>query len=119
MCVNARPEAYQTLVAILASRLRQTDEALTAAAFLTVKARVALALLDLARLIGKPAGQRCIVLDEKIGHADLAAMAGVARENVSRVLSEWRGRNILANDVSRRYRLNDIAALEREIEFDV
>jgi hypothetical protein len=35
------------------------------------------------------------------------------------VLSEWRGRNILANDVSRRYRLNDIAALEREIEFDV
>jgi CRP/FNR family transcriptional regulator, cyclic AMP receptor protein len=59
------------------------------------------------------------VLDEKIGHADLAAMAGVARENVSRVLSEWRGRNILANDVSRRYRLNDIAALEREIEFDV
>jgi CRP/FNR family transcriptional regulator, cyclic AMP receptor protein len=117
--VNARPEAYQTLVAILASRLRQADEALTAAAFLTVKARVALALLDLARLIGKPAGQRCIVLDEKIGHADLAAMAGVARENVSRVLSEWRGRNILANDVSRRYRLNDIAALEREIEFDV
>jgi CRP/FNR family cyclic AMP-dependent transcriptional regulator len=59
------------------------------------------------------------VFDEKIGHADLATMAGVARENVSRVLSEWRGRNILANDVSRRYRLNDIAALEREIEFDV
>ena len=74
-------------MAILASRLRQADEALAASTFLTAKARVALALLELAKLVGKPAGPRCVVLDEKISNGDLAAMAGVARENVSRVLA--------------------------------
>lgn len=115
-CVKAHPEAYQSLVAILASRLRQADVALAATAFLTVKARVAMALLNLAKFVGKAAGPQCIVLDEKISHADLAAMAGVARENVSRVLGEWRRRNIVITGVSPRYRLNDIAALEREID---
>ena len=32
---------------------------------------------------------------ERISQADLAAMAGVARENVSRVLSEWRQKKIV------------------------
>jgi CRP/FNR family transcriptional regulator, cyclic AMP receptor protein len=117
--VNAHPKTYQALVAILASRLRQADEALAAATFLTVKARVALALLELAKFVGKPAGPRCVVLDEKISNGDLAAMAGVARENVSRVLSEWRRRNLVVTDVSPRYRLNDIAALKSEIDLDV
>jgi CRP-like cAMP-binding protein len=31
----------------------------------------------------------------KIGQADLAAMAGVARENVSRTMTEWRKRDIV------------------------
>jgi CRP-like cAMP-binding protein len=85
---------------------------------LTVKARVARALLELAEFVGKPSGSQCFVLDEKIGHADLAAMAGVARENVSRVLSEWRRRNLVVTGVSPRFRLNDIAALKREIDAD-
>ena len=46
-------------------------------------------------------------------------MAGVARENVSRVLSEWRRRNLVVTDVSPRYRLNDITALKSEIDLDV
>ena len=54
--VKAHPEAYQALPEILASRLRQADEALAAATFLTVKARVAHALLELAELVGKPSG---------------------------------------------------------------
>jgi CRP-like cAMP-binding protein len=117
-CAKAHPETYQTLAAILASRLRQADEKLAATAFLTVKGRVALALLELARCVGKPSGPRCIELDEKISHADLAAIAGVARENVSRVLSEWRRRDIVVTGVSPRYCLKDLAALEREIELD-
>jgi Crp-like helix-turn-helix domain len=42
-------------------------------------------------------------------------MAGVARENASRVLSEWHRRNLVVTGNSPRYVLNDIAALEREI----
>jgi CRP/FNR family transcriptional regulator, cyclic AMP receptor protein len=116
--VNEHPETYQTLVAILASRLRQANEALAADSFLTVKARVARALLELAELIGTASGPRRIVLDEKISHADLAAMADVARENVSRVLSEWRRRNLVITGVSPRYCVNNIAALRREIDLD-
>jgi CRP/FNR family transcriptional regulator len=114
--VQAHPETYEALVAILASRLRQADEALVAASFLTVKGRVARALLELAEFAGTRSGPHRVVVEDKISHADLAAMAGVARENVSRVLSVWRRRNLVLTGVSPRYCINDIAALEREME---
>jgi CRP/FNR family cyclic AMP-dependent transcriptional regulator len=75
---------------------------------------VARALLELAAFVGKPSGPQCVVLDEKISHADLAAMAGVARENASRVLGEWHRRNLVLTGASPRFILNDVAALERE-----
>jgi CRP/FNR family transcriptional regulator, cyclic AMP receptor protein len=113
--VLAYPETKQALLEILAFRLRQADEELAASTFLSVKARVARALLELAEFVGTPSGPRSIVLDEKISHADLAAMAGVARENASRVLSEWRRRNLVLTGVSPRFILNDVVALESEI----
>jgi len=113
--VLAYPETKQARLEILAFRLRQADEELAASTFLSVKARVARALLELAEFVGTPSGPRSIVLDEKISHADLAAMAGVARENASRVLSEWRRRNLVLTGVSPRFILNDVVALESEI----
>src|SRR5215467_4406824 len=112
--VLLHPEIKQALLEILAFRLRQADEELAASTFLSSKARVARALFEVAELVGKPSGPR-IILDEKISHADLAAMAGVARENVSRVLSEWRRRNLVLTGVSQGYVLNDVAALKREM----
>jgi CRP/FNR family cyclic AMP-dependent transcriptional regulator len=114
-CMATHPEAYQALVAMLAFRLRQADDGLAATTFLSVKGRVARALVELAEYVGTPssaAGQ--IVLHEKISLADVAAMAGVARENVSRVMSEWRRRNLITGS-AHYYCLNDIAALRREI----
>src|SRR5262245_47597538 len=105
----------EILLAILAARIRRVDEDLAATTFLSVKARVARALLELAQDIGQPSSGGHIVLHEKISRADLAAMAGVARENVSRVLSDWRRRKFVTRS-SRRYSLNNIAALKREIE---
>ena len=100
---------------MLAARLRQVDEALAATTFLTVKARVARALLELAEYIGQPSSAGQIVFHERISHADLAAMAGVARENVSRLLSEWRRRKFMTGS-SRRHCLNNLAALKREMK---
>src|SRR5215471_10327235 len=113
--VLAHPETKQALLEILAFRLRQADEELAAETFLSVKARVARALLELAELIGKPSGPQCIVLDDKIRHADLAAMAGATRENVTRLLSEWRRRNLVLTGVPHGYVLRDVAALKREM----
>ena len=114
-CMATHPQAYQALVAMLAFRLRHADEILAATTFLTVKGRVARALVELAEYVGTPSGAGQIMLHEKISLADIAAMAGVARENVSRVMSEWRRRNLITGS-PRYYCLNDIAALRREVE---
>ena len=114
--VKAHPEAYQALVAILAARLRQADESLAANTFLSVKGRVARALLELAQHIGQKSEAGRVVLEE-ISQGDLAAMAGVARENVSRALSEWRRRSLVTGTAGA-YCLNDIEALKQEMNPD-
>jgi CRP/FNR family cyclic AMP-dependent transcriptional regulator len=114
---RANSETHQVLLAILATQLRQAHEDLAATTFLTVKARVARALLKLAEYIGQPSSQGHIVFQDRIILADLAAMAGVARENASRVLSEWRRRKFVTGS-SHRLCLNNIAAIEREMDLN-
>jgi len=116
-CKEDYPELSQYLMNMLAARLREADEALAAATFLTVKGRLARALLELADHVGKQNKDGHILFDHKISQADLAAMAGVARENVSRTMSEWRRRD-LVTQAQQYYCINDIAALEREMEFE-
>jgi hypothetical protein len=52
------------------------------------------------------------VIRHKISQGDLAAMAGVARENVSRVISNWK-RNKVVTRSSGFYCLIDITKLRR------
>jgi len=113
-CTKDDPETYKDLAAILAARLRETDEALAAASFLSVRGCVARTLLELADYIGKDAGRGRILLDQRISGKDLAAMAGVARENVSRVLSDLKKRGVIEQRLQS-YVLKDIGALEREV----
>jgi hypothetical protein len=49
---------------------------------------VAGALLSLAEAFGKDVGNGRILIRQKVNQNDLAAMAGLARENVSRVLKD-------------------------------
>jgi len=69
------------------------------------------ALLEVGKHVGQDDGAGGVVLRHKIGQGDLAAMAGVARENVSRVMSDWR-RNRVVMRSSGLYHLNDIATLK-------
>jgi CRP/FNR family transcriptional regulator, cyclic AMP receptor protein len=46
-------------------------------------------LLELAEHFGQEVGPGRIVIRQKIGQKDIAAMAGTARENVTRVLNDW------------------------------
>jgi CRP/FNR family transcriptional regulator, cyclic AMP receptor protein len=55
------------------------------------------------------------MIGHKISQADLAAMAGVARENTNRVLRQWKRQKIVTQ-LSSFYSLNDRAALERELK---
>ena len=108
-------ELYKSLITLFTQRLRETNVAVAAGSFLSLRGRVALALLELADHFGRDVGSDRIVVEHKIGQSDLAAMAGIARENVNRVLKDWERRKI----VSRRsgyYCLEKKSKLEREIQ---
>jgi CRP/FNR family transcriptional regulator, cyclic AMP receptor protein len=112
---QSRPELYRHVATLLARRLRDTDDALVATNFLSVKGRVARALLSLAEAFGQDIGQGRTLIRQKISQSDLAAMAGIARENVSRVLNDWVNRSMVRR-LSGYYCLENMAALKRELE---
>jgi len=112
---HSTPELYRHITTLLARRLRDTNEALVATNFLSVKGRVARALLSLGEAFGRDVGQGRILIRQKVSQSDLAAMAGVARENVSRALSDWANRS-LVNRLAGYYCLENKTALKREAE---
>jgi len=113
--LRAQPELYRCLVEALAARLRETTDALAAASFLNSQGRLARVLLDLAALLGEDSGNGGIVLAHEIRQRDLAAMAGIARENASRIMGEWKRRELVTR-LSDRYCINNVAELKREME---
>ena len=113
-CTKEHPEIYRYLVNVLAARLRETDDAVAAASFMSSKARLARTLLELGELLGDEEDSGRVVIRHKIHQSDLAAMAGVARENVSRVFSDWTERKLISRS-SGYYCLNDIATLKRSV----
>ena len=114
-CANKHPDVYKSLVTVLASRLRETDEVIAAESFLPLKGRVACTLLELAQTFGQDVGSGRIVIRQKIGQSDLAAMAGIARENVSRILNDWKRRKLVSR-LSGYYCLEDKAQLQHEAD---
>jgi len=90
------PELSRHLLIVVTRRLRDTNNALTATNFLSVKGRVASALLQLAEAFGRDVGSGRILIEQKVSQSELAAMAGIARENVTRVLTDWTNRSWLS-----------------------
>jgi CRP-like cAMP-binding protein len=107
------PEVYRPIVRLLARRLRDTNNVVAAMSFLSLKGRVAQALLSLAEAFGHDVGSGRILVRQKVTQSDLAAMAGIARENVSRILNDWM-RQKLVSRLAGYYCLESRAALERE-----
>ena len=112
-CTRRHPQIYRHLVVLMAARLREANDTIGALAFLTIKGRVARALMEIADSFGEDAGSRATLIRFKINQRDLAAMAGVARENASRILNEWERGKLVTK--SSGYYCIDKARLEREI----
>jgi CRP/FNR family transcriptional regulator, cyclic AMP receptor protein len=102
-------------VTLIAGRLRESDGTIAAGSFLPLRGRVACTLLELAEDFGQDVGSGRIVIRQKIAQSDLAAMAGVARENLSRILNDWKRRN-LVSQLSGYYCLENKERLEHEAE---
>jgi CRP/FNR family transcriptional regulator, cyclic AMP receptor protein len=111
----SNPDVYKHLVTLLAGRLRDTNGALIATSFLSVKGRVARALLNLAEAFGHDVGGGRILVRQKVTQSDLAAMAGIARENVSRVLQDWMKRKVVSR-LAGYYCLENKALMQREAD---
>lgn len=112
---NKHPKIYKTLVTLIAARLRETDAVVAAGSFLPLRGRVACTLLELAHDFGQDVGSGRIIIRQKIGQSDLAAMAGIARENVSRILNDWKRRKLVSR-LSGYYCLENKARMQHEAE---
>jgi CRP/FNR family transcriptional regulator, cyclic AMP receptor protein len=112
---KSSPEIYRHVMKVLARRLRDTNNALAASSFLSLKGRVARALLSLAEAFGKDVGNGRILIQQKVNQSDLAAMAGIARENVSRVLKDWT-EHAMVSRLAGYYCLEKKDAIQREAE---
>ena len=111
---SQNPEIYQYLVKVLAARLRQADKHIASLAFLSVKGRVAHALLELAKTVGLENGSGEVLIPRMINQKGLAAIAGVARENVNRVLGDFQRSKVVSRS-SEAFRIDDKTELEREV----
>ncbi len=108
------PELYRHMMVLLSRRLRAIDDVLTATSFLPLQGRTARALLSLAEAFGKDVGSGRILIQQKVSQSDIAAMAGISRENVSRILQDWMRRSLVSR-LAGYYCVEDKAALEREL----
>ena len=74
---------------------------------------MAQSLLSLSEAFGNDVGGGRILVKQKVTQSDLAAMAGIARENVSRILNDWMRAKLISR-LAGYYCLEDRAALEKE-----
>jgi CRP-like cAMP-binding protein len=111
---RSNPELCRHVMRLLARRLRETNLALAAASFLPQKGRVARVLLSLAEAFGDDLGDGRIRVRQKVTQSELAGMAGLARENVNRILKDWTDRSLVSR-LAGYYCLENKSAIEREV----
>ena len=73
-------------------------------------------MLELLDHFGQEVAPGRIVIRQKIGQNDLAAMAGIARENLTRVINDWQRRKLVSR-LSGYYCLEDRAQLEHQAKY--
>lgn len=84
---DANPMIYRQTLRLLTVRLREANDSVVAQGSATVLGRVARAFLSLVNGLGEEQGGR-VILTQRVTQAEIAAMAGVARENANRAIAE-------------------------------
>lgn len=105
------PGIYRHLLTILSGRLRVTNDALAARHFLPLTGQLAQAMLRLKSGFGIKFFDGSTRISHKLTQAELAAMIGASRENVSRVINSWK-RDGLISRVDGYYHILNEPALE-------
>jgi len=93
---DENPAIYRHMLSIVGKRLRNSNDVLAARSFLPLPGRVAQTLLQLSETFGKPLDGGRMLIHYKLSQSDIANMTGAARENVSRVLNDWKRGGIIS-----------------------
>ncbi len=95
--LQSRPDAAMSILAVIARRLRDSDQMASDLAFLDVSGRLARRLLDLSGTNGVQR-EDGILLQVTLTQEELANMIGVTRESVNRNLSMFRRLGLIARE---------------------
>lgn len=109
--VSSRPSATLAVLAVVARRLRETDEMASDLAFMNVGGRLAKKLLELAASHGSQRADG-VLLDIRLTQEEIANMIGVTRESVNRNLARFRQAGVLRME-GRRLLLRDPEGLAK------
>ncbi len=95
--LTLHPRLTMSLLAVMERRIRGLQEQVKDLGLMTAPSRVGRILLRLCRQVGTDrGGRRLLRLD--LSQQDLANMAGVSRETVSRLMSEYRKDGIISGE---------------------
>lgn len=110
--LDEQPEATRSLLRALARQIAEHEALVEDLLFLDLKGRVAKRLIGLCTPSFDELPEDGSVVPSVVTHADLAALAGGSRENVTRILSELQRRRLVRRD-GRRYVLANVDGLRR------
>ena len=95
--LRSRPDAALAILAVVAARLRESDQMASDLAFLDVSGRLARRLLDLSTSNGVKRADG-VLLQVTLTQEELANMIGVTRESVNRNLSMFRRLGLIGRE---------------------
>jgi len=104
-------EAMQSILSYLTMRLRKTDDFLEDACFLSISARFAKKLVELAGTYGNREGDT-VQIDLRLTQKDLASMVGATRESINKELRVLRERGLVSTE-GNMIRILNLERLER------
>src|SRR5205823_2488292 len=110
--LSDHPDASLALLRALARQIQSHEAFVEDLLFLDLKGRVAKRLLQLVSPSLDELPGDGVVLPAVVTHADLASLSGGSRENVTRILSEFQRRKLVARD-GRRYVLKNVSGLAK------
>jgi len=89
---------YRHLLGVLARRLRDTNDSLAARDFLSLAGQLARMMLRLGEGFGVTLPDGTVRIAHKLTQAEIASMIGASRENVSRILNQWKREGSIARE---------------------
>ena len=93
---DENPAIYRHMLTMMAGRLRATNDSLAARDFLALPGQLAQAMIRLSDGFGREMLSGAVRIEYKLTQSELGAMIGASRENVSRVLNQWKRAGLIA-----------------------